>query len=111
MFNPQALRDQIERKPGLSLSKLAQALNSDRALVSAWANGRREPLLESVVRLAEVFDCPVDALVFRGQARIDEIARRKAAIEEAAESTSVYVETTEPSAGVQPVLAPEHLAA
>ena len=81
MFNPTAMtriRKEFRTANGqsLSISKLAVMVGSDRALVSSWENGRRETTMDSVIRMADVFDCSVDDLVFRRQARIDETARR-----------------------------------
>ena len=83
MFNPAAMnRIRKERKDStgqpLSISKLAIGVGSDRALVSSWENGRREPTLDSVIKMADVLNCSVDDLVFRGEARRMEIQRRAA---------------------------------
>nr|DAK92460.1 MAG TPA: Repressor protein CI [Caudoviricetes sp.] len=42
---------------------LADKLNVTQATVSGWESGRRTPDLETVRRIAELFDCSIDELL------------------------------------------------
>lgn len=44
-------------------SDLADRLNVTQATVSGWESGRRTPDLETVRRIAELFDCSIDELL------------------------------------------------
>lgn len=44
-------------------SDLADKLNVTQATVSGWESGRRTPDLETVRRIAELFDCSIDELL------------------------------------------------
>lgn len=48
---------------GLRQGDLAQTLNVTQAAVSAWELGRREPDLETLRRIAEIFNCSIDELL------------------------------------------------
>lgn len=47
---------------------LADKLNVTQATVSGWESGRRTPDLETVRRIAELFDCSIDELLGNGKA-------------------------------------------
>lgn len=53
---------QIITEKGWSLAALARALNTPVSTVSGWANGRHQPTLGNVERLATWLQCPVDTL-------------------------------------------------
>lgn len=48
---------------GMKQSDLADKLNVTQATVSGWESGRRTPDLESVRRIAEIFNCSIDELL------------------------------------------------
>lgn len=48
----------------LSQEKLAQILNVDKRIVSAWENNSRKPDLESLAKLCEIFGETLDSLFF-----------------------------------------------
>ncbi len=75
MFSPEKMKrarlrrgEQIGHE--VSISKLATQIGSDRALVSGWENGRREPTVASLVKLADALECSIEDLVLRGEDRV-----------------------------------------
>lgn len=54
---------QLRKSKGLSQKEVAAKIEVSQATYSAYERGRNEPPAENLVRLAYVFDCPVDFLV------------------------------------------------
>ena len=52
---------------GLSLSDLASQIDVSPKTLAAWEAGDQEPLVEDIIRLADIFDAPVDFLLCRGE--------------------------------------------
>lgn len=53
----------LRKAKGLSQKEVAAKIGVSQATYSAYERGRNEPPAENLVRLAYVFDCPVDFLV------------------------------------------------
>ena len=53
----------FRKKSGLSQSQLAKKLNVSQQSISQWENGTREPSIEMLKKLAEIFGCTIDELV------------------------------------------------
>ncbi len=51
---------------GLSLSDVASQIAVAPETLAAWEAGGQEPSVEDIVRLADIFDVPVDFLLCRG---------------------------------------------
>ncbi len=67
-----AARDRI----GLTQVAIAQALNVEQAAVSKWETGRALPGAETLLRLAVLLECSVDALVGGIDTKYDELRRQ-----------------------------------
>ena len=61
-FNRAKLTEVRERE-GLSISDLGRRLNKSRQLISAWETGASQPLLDSVVELAEEFNVDIEFFI------------------------------------------------
>ena len=59
----------LRQRAGLSQQELADAAGVSVGAVRMWEQGRRMPILEQAVRLANVLDCLTDDLVGRRNGR------------------------------------------
>lgn len=50
---------------GLTQSKLANGIGVNQSTVCNWLNGKKEPSIESLWKLADFFDVSVDYLIGR----------------------------------------------
>lgn len=50
---------------GLNQSKLANGIGVNQSTVCNWLNGKKEPSIESLWKLADFFDVSVDYLIGR----------------------------------------------
>ena len=50
-------------KKGLTQQELASLLNINRVSYARWENNSREPNLETIVKLAQIFDTTTDDLL------------------------------------------------
>ena len=48
---------------GLSQTELARKLDVTQGAVSQWENGTSRPDIDSLLRLADVFNCTIDDLI------------------------------------------------
>lgn len=60
------------RKKGIKAIDLAKALNVSKQTVSNWENDKRNPDLETLCKLADLYECTLDELVGR-ENKYDEI--------------------------------------
>lgn len=51
-------------KKGLTQDQLAERLNVTRQAISNWETGKTQPDIETVTRLAEVFEISVEELIY-----------------------------------------------
>ncbi|MGN1096346.1 MAG: helix-turn-helix domain-containing protein [Christensenellales bacterium] len=56
---------ELLRANGLNQSKLASGINVNQSTVCNWLNGKKEPSIESLWKLADFFDVSVDYLIGR----------------------------------------------
>jgi transcriptional regulator with XRE-family HTH domain len=55
----------LRLKSKLSQQQLGDRLGKKRVTISAWENGTREPSLGDLVKLSDIFSCPIDGLFGR----------------------------------------------
>ena len=53
----------LRKKAGLTQGALAEKMGIKRSLIGAYEEGRAEPRINNLVKLSEVFNIPIDALV------------------------------------------------
>lgn len=53
----------LRKKSGLSQKELADKLHVSQQSISQWEKGLREPSIEMLKKLAEIFNCTIDELV------------------------------------------------
>ena len=53
----------LRKKAGLTQGALAEKMGIKRSLIGAYEEGRAEPRINNMIKLAEVFNTPIDALV------------------------------------------------
>jgi len=53
----------LRKQAGLTQGALAEKMNVKRSLIGAYEEGRAEPRINNLVKLSEVFNLPIDALV------------------------------------------------
>ena len=53
----------IRKKNNITQEELAEKLNVTRQAVSNWENGKTEPDIETLTRMAQIFDISIDELV------------------------------------------------
>ena len=53
----------LRKRAGLTQGALAEKMDIKRSLIGAYEEGRAEPRINNLVKLAEVFNLPIDALV------------------------------------------------
>lgn len=57
--------NELLKSEGLTQSKLASAIEVNQSTVCNWLNGKKEPSIESLWKLADFFDVSVDYLIGR----------------------------------------------
>ena len=55
----------LRKKAGLTQGALADKMGIKRSLIGAYEEGRAEPRINNLIKLAEVFNLPIDALVLQ----------------------------------------------
>lgn len=60
----------FRKEKGLSQVELAEMLGFGQHAVSTWENGRREPDIATLKKLATIFECSLDELVDYNQEKI-----------------------------------------
>ena len=61
MKNIRSLRKQV----GITQKELAKILGYEQTIVSMWENGTREPNVQTLVELSNIFGCSIDELVWQ----------------------------------------------
>lgn len=56
---------ELRERAGLTTTQLADRLNMERTTVYKWESGENRPTVDTLLRLAEFFRCPVDDLFDR----------------------------------------------
>lgn len=56
---------ELLKSEGLNQSKLANSIHVNQSTVCNWLNGKKEPSIESLWKLADFFDVSVDYLIGR----------------------------------------------
>lgn len=54
----------LRKKKNMTQDELAEKLNVTRQAVSNWENGKTQPDVETLTRLAEAFDVSVERLIY-----------------------------------------------
>lgn len=67
----------LRKSKGYSQEKFAKVINSNQANVTAWERGARMPTLNTIRRIADVFDIPVSMLLPLGDVGTEEDADRE----------------------------------
>lgn len=57
--------NELLKSEGLNQSKLANGISVNQSTVCNWLNGKKEPSIESLWKLADFFDVSVDYLIGR----------------------------------------------
>lgn len=57
--------EEMLKTEGLTQSKLASVIGVNQSTVCNWLNGKKEPSIESLWKLADFFDVSVDYLIGR----------------------------------------------
>ena len=57
--------NELLKSEGLNQSKLANGIGVNQITVCNWLNGKKEPSIESLWKLADFFDVSVDYLIGR----------------------------------------------
>ena len=81
----------LRKERGISQVSLAMKLNFSQKMISAYENGKSEPSISTLKRLAEIFDTSVDYLINYTDIRnpIDKIAQSGLS-EEECELLNIY---------------------
>lgn len=61
---PQKLREE-RKKRGMTQQEVADKIGINRGSYSNWENGKREPTLDNIIKLANILDVTVDYLLGR----------------------------------------------
>ena len=67
----------IRKKLGITQEELAEKLNVTRQAVSNWENGKTEPDIETLTKMAQIFDISIDKLVDGVPKEITELRGKK----------------------------------
>ncbi len=59
--------DFYRKKANLTMKELGAKLNKSESAISRWIKGERSPMVDDLERLADLFDVPVETLMFGGQ--------------------------------------------
>ena len=54
----------LREEKGMTQDDLAEKLNVTRQAVSNWENGKTQPDIETLTRLAEIFDVSVERIIY-----------------------------------------------
>ena len=65
---------ELRSESGMSQQALANLLFVSRDLVSKWENGVRRPDFETIKKMAEIFEIPVDSIVNKESLFLDELS-------------------------------------
>ena len=57
--------NELLKSEGLNQSKLANGIGVNQSTVCNWLNGKKEPSIESLWKLADFFDVSVDYIIGR----------------------------------------------
>lgn len=57
--------NELLKSEGLNQSKLANGIGVNQSTVCNWLNGKKEPSIESLWKLADFFDVSIDYLIGR----------------------------------------------
>lgn len=57
--------NELLKSEGLNQSKLANGIGVNQSTICNWLNGKKEPSIESLWKLADFFDVSVDYLIGR----------------------------------------------
>lgn len=57
--------NELLKSEGLNQSKLANGIGVNQSTVCNWLNGKKEPSIENLWKLADYFDVSVDYLIGR----------------------------------------------
>lgn len=57
--------EEMLKTEGLTQSKLASGIGVNQSTVCNWLNGKKEPSIESLWKLADFFDVSIDYLIGR----------------------------------------------
>ena len=63
MKNLAEILKKLREKQGLTQKELADKLNSSASRVSMYEQNRREPDLETIIKISNIFDCTIDYLL------------------------------------------------
>ena len=55
---------QLRKKQGINQEQLAEQLHVTRQAVSNWENGKTQPDIDTLTRIAEYFDVSVEKLIY-----------------------------------------------
>lgn len=67
----------IRKLKGITQEDLARVLNVSRATIAMWETGRTSPDVSTLIKMADFFDCSVDAIVGHNFQGIDPIVKEK----------------------------------
>lgn len=56
---------ELREEKGIGQVELAQNLKVSKGIISLWENDLREPSMQSLIAIADFFDCSIDFLVGR----------------------------------------------
>lgn len=56
---------QLRKEHGLTQKELAEKSGLRQSHISAWESGEKLPIITSIIKLADFFDCSVDYLLGR----------------------------------------------
>ena len=65
---------EIRKRRGITQKQLADALQVTESAVSHWEKGRRDPDLETLLKIGEVLECSVDSLLGRDATTVDDLS-------------------------------------
>lgn len=54
---------QLREEHGITQKKLGEKIGVTRNAISTYESGKREPEIEKIIKLSEIFDCSVDYLI------------------------------------------------
>lgn len=53
----------IRKKKGITQFELSKKINVDQTTVSKWESGEAKPRVDTLIKLAKLFECTVDELL------------------------------------------------
>ena len=53
----------IRKNAGFTQDQIAKAVNVDRSTVAKWETNKAKPRVDTLIKLAALFECSVDELV------------------------------------------------